>query len=511
MTFTDDIGVFTPYSTVKPLLGEEMALWAPELDRDRIASYQKYEEIYWSHSEAFRLVLTGDTGRPVYVPNPRTICDTTSHFLLKGLRIQAEKEGSKMDQALQAFLDREIFMAKFNTAKHSGVVRGDFILHITADPLKAPLGRVSINSVDPAAYFPEFDDDDLDRVTAVNLVEQIIDPDDPTKVNIRRLRYEYVGEGETRSVSSQEAVYEVRDWWLESRVRITSLSPPHTLPPQITTIPVYHFKNIDWQGQPFGSSELRGYESIQTAINQSTSDEDVALALEGLGVYATDAPKPTDDEGNEEEWSIAPGRVVEVPATSYFKRITGVENVKPFQDHLKFLVDSLYEASGTFRGGTIDAAVAESGIALAIRFLPTMAKLEERDEQGVGKLTQLFFDWKAWYSAYEGMTFGEEENILIALGDKLPSNKNDILNMLNNALDRKTISREFYRQSLAELYGISFPDDMEAQILAEQERLAPFQPPPPGGNGSQSNNISNPNESGGTEATQPVKDQVKVQ
>jgi hypothetical protein len=512
--------VMTPYSTVKPLISDnDLAYWAPDLDRDRIASYQKYEEIYWNVRTAFRLMERGLDDNPIYVPNPRTIVDTTAHFWAKGLKFDA-KEGSDLQVAMDAFIKRETLMSKFHTAKHSGVVRGDFVLHLTADPTKPDGLRLSLNSVDPASYFPECDDDDLDRVIAVNLVEQVLDWEDPNKKPVMRcLRYDYVMVDGRRRVQSQETIYEVREWWKQgSRVKIDQVMEPKLLPERITAIPVYHFQNISWQGQPFGSSELRGFERIQAAVNQGVSDEEMALALEGLGVYATDAGRPVNDSGNEVDWEVSPGRVMEIAQGSTFKRVEGVNSVKPFQDHLEFLVQSMYESAGTFRGGTIEASVAESGIALAIRFLPTAAKLEERDQGVVDKFQQFWFDWQQWHFAYENAVLSGE--VLVALGDKLPTNKTDVLNMLNNMLDRSTISRQFYREQVSELYGIVIPDDIEAEILAEKavfsslieqpnpdsEGVQPSQqdggaqpgtkPPAP----NASNNKNAPNESKGTEA-----------
>lgn len=539
-------GLFTPYSTVRPLIAGDVdpALWAPEIERERIQAYQKYEEMYWSHTDTFKVVQRGsEEDLPIYVPNPRTIVDTTSFFYLKGARIHIHKgkDGGETPQqvALDQFTDREAFFSKFHESKHSGVVRGDYLLHMTGDPEKAPGTRVSINSVDPAMYFPEFDSDNLDRVLAVNLVEQIFMPDDPLKPRIRWLRYQYASSAfpndpqmafsdPERVVLSQEGIWEVDGWWKGKEAKkVKEIRPIKALPPPIRTIPVYHFKNIPWQGQPFGSSELRGYEMVQAGINQGITDEALALSLEGLGVYATDSGPPVDSNGNDIPWTISPGRVIEVATGALFKRVEGIPSVKPWQDHFKFLTESMYEASGTFRGGSIEAQVAESGIALAIKFLPTQAKLEERDEHGVALLKQWTFDWMTWQTAYEeGFIFDETLTIEIILGDKLPQNKTDVLNLLNNMVDRNAISKKFYREELGKAYDLVYPDDMEAQIQAEAqeamqaaiERAAklsdatgtPAPPGTPGGNGSNSNNKSKPNESAGTEATQPTDKQTRV-
>jgi hypothetical protein len=196
--------------------------------------------------------------------------------------------------------------------------------------------------------------------------------------------------------------------------------------------------------------------------------------------------------------------VIETPAGTKFDRVKGIGTVEPFQAHLDFMIEHLYEASATFRPQLMDAQVAESGIARAIRFMPTMAKLEERDFFGVARLKQFFFDWKNWTAAFEGQLLTGDINVI--LGDKLPQDKSDTLNVLNNLLDRKAVSKKWYREQVSDLYGMEIPANMDTEIEAEIRAAAELQqainpqpaPAPPGGN--QSNNRNRTNESNGTEA-----------
>jgi hypothetical protein len=526
MAFTGTLGVMTPYSTVTPLISgtESSHVWAPPLEQERIAAYQKYEELYWNNPTAFRLEMRGDELNPIYVPTPKAIVDSTSHFVMKGLELKMTNEG---DQAkLDKFLKREKFYTKFHTAKHSGVVRGDYVFHMTADPNKPDGDRVSIESIDPGSYFPVYDSDSPDDIIGVDIVDQFTPEEGVIKV--LRQRYLYIYINGRRRVTSELVMLDSTNWWHpEWQNIIKTLIPQKLLPESINTIPVYHFRNFDWQGQLYGSSELRGFERLLASVNQATTDEDTALALEGLGVYATTAPKPEDAEGNEEEWSIAPGRVLEIPPDTEFKRVDGVGSVKPFQDHVQFLIDSAFESSGTFRPSNIDVQVAQSGIALAIKFLPTMAKIEQREEEATAVLQQMFFDWGSWENEYENVQFtGGEVEVNIVLGDKLPKNKVETLNELNNMLDRKVISKEYYRQVMVEKFGYTFPDNIDQQVLNEQkdilelqQQFTPVQPNGSGGNGasdqsgtknrppagsqkpqSKSNNKNRTNESNGTEA-----------
>jgi hypothetical protein len=129
-----------------------------------------------------------------------------------------------------------------------------------------------------------------------------------------------------------------------------------------------------------------------------------------------------------------------------------------------------------------------------------MAKLEERDFFGVARLNQFFFDWRNWHTAFEGELLGQD--VTVILGDKLPTNKADKLNVYNNLHDRKAVSHKWYREQVGQLYGIEIPANMDAEIEAEtraamklQQELAPPDP-----NGNQSNNRNRTNESNGTEA-----------
>lgn len=500
-------GVFTPYSTVEPLFnGAEDFSWVPDEDHDRIAAYSTYDEMYWNYDQVFKLVMRGEFDKPVYIPAPRTIVDETAHYLLKGLTVGPENSdaNSPLGVALADWLVREQFYSKLHIAKHSGVTRGDWILHLTANPDKSEGTRISVTSVDPSSYFPITPDDDPDDIQGVRLVEHILMPDGTALVKMLQYSYEYYGSAGAinRRVIREELHLEVEGWFKGKAERkvIKRIMKPQALDDRITRIPVYHFKNMAWQGDPFGSSELRGVERLVGAINQSVSDEELALALEGLGVYATDAPKPTNEAGEEEEWEIFPGIVLEVPGQSTFNRISGIKSVEPMQDHIKLLQDSLFEGTATFRSAAVDVQLAESGIALAIRYMPTLAKIEQRDSLGVDLLNHFFYEWQRWWDVYEEQDLSGEK-VAITLGSKLPVNHTEVLNELNNLIDRKIITRQYYREEMARRLGYVFPDNMGALVLEEEKKfMALGIQLNPAAEKNKSNNQDRPNESAGTEA-----------
>ena len=501
---------YTQWSSVGQYLGSDRPSWVPEEDLARIAAYTKYDQIYWNDPRQFALrVLEGE--QPLYIPNARIIVDTTAHYVLKGLNIVAEGSGTIKD-ALESFLAREEFYSRFHTAKLSGVARGDFFFHLTGNPSKKVGTRLSLNSVDPSSVFPIWDEDQPDKMVGCHIAVQYYLPEEPNTVRVRRLTYRLHEESGSRRVSRQEGIYELEPrWYAKEPKLIKSLIPFGYLDDRITAIPVYHFKNRAWDGEDFGTSELRGLESLIQMVSQGSTDVSASLSLEGLGVYATDGGRPVDDDGNEVDWEVSPGRVMEVSQGSYFRRVEGVGSITPATDQIDYLERKLLTSSSLtdVALGTVDAQVAQSGIALAIRFMPTLAKVEQRDLAGLSKLRQLFYDWQTWHAVFEQELLNGQ--VIPEVGDKLPMDRNARVNELNNMIDRRVISSKYYRQEMEKL-GYSFPEGLEEEILGDIKRAQAFSTPqtPPGEETStegdtlerqnSSNNRERPNESSGTEA-----------
>lgn len=558
----------SPYTNVLQLGGTDSFSWLPRHDKERAQAYQKYDQIYWNDINQFSIrYLVGEF--PVYIPNARTVVDTTAHYYLKGLAVNVKEPEryTKTAEALTEFLKRETFYSTFHAAKHRGVARGDFALHITGDPEKPEGKRLSVNSVHPSKVILDRDPDNDNRIIRAHLVEQVPHPDPRKKGEhaVKELCYWYDdGDNDADDIPGQapyqdEVAREGRDsdtgvrvvmrteriwsldkpWWdEEQRELLVTTLEEEALPDPIDVIPVYWFPNLGWDEGPYGYSELRGFEREFQSISQVTTDQGTSLSLEGLGVYATDGGKPVDKNGVEVEWEVGPGKVMEVGTGSYFRRVEGVGSVKPNIDHIDYLESKIREAGGLsdVALGRVDVQTATSGIALAIKFMPTLAKLDQRDKMGIDRLTQVFYDWQKWYKAYENTQLDGE--IEVTIGDKLPTDRTGRINELNNMLDRGVISKKYYRAEMQQL-GYEFPDDIEEQIDEEDQKAAEkaaaaappglqdnaidastgAKPPPPGNQPGQvttkklvlnrSNNKARPNESGGTEANQKVGNQAR--
>lgn len=465
-----DAQTMTPYSTVAPFFGATPA-YVREEDAERINSYLAYEQIYWNDPNAYKVIGRGDDFDAIYVPNGRTIVDTTNRYVASGFDFSVtpgsdpQLFGTPEQQALAqanmtALFRRERLKSRFAMNKRYGLMRGDWLWHIVGDPVKPQGSRLSIHAVDPASWFPIWNDEDPDKMDGVALVDVFYDSNGDAK--IKRLLYL---KDESGLIIMQEDIWKVDEWFKADASPEGVITPATALPADITAFPVYHIPNSEQPGTIYGSSELRGVERLIQAVSQSVTDEDLALALEGLGVYATASGAPVNDDGEEIPWSIYPGSVLE--NVQDFKRVNGVSSLAPYDSHINRLLQFLKESSATpdVAIGRVEVDVAESGVALALQLGPMLAKAEEKDQIILDVHTQMFYDLKAWFRVYEQVDFGLAE-ILPVIGDKLPVNVDKEIERATVMIDEGLWSKKTAREVLAKK-GIFFAADEDQRIADE--------------------------------------------
>lgn len=463
---------FTPYSTVRSLLGT-LPEWMAALDAERIRSYTVYEEMYWNVPDTFKLTLRGSDALPIYIPTGRQIVDTVDRYV--GTRfnwqIVPESDGDATREALRAALaqlfNRERFLSMYSANKLYGIMRGDWGWHVFANADKPEGTRISIRPVDPASMFKITHPEDVDRVMGIDLIDNFMTVDEDEVVKVQRYSKgldPYDPSTEDGQIWSTSIIYTLDDYG-DPKARPKIVRPPTPLPTDITALPVYHIPTNEAPGNPYGSSELRGLERVMAAVNQAISDEELALALEGLGVYETDAGAPVDrTTGRPTTWKLGPGKVINHPPGTTFGRVQGISTVDPYINHLDWLVRSLRETSGASDAamGKVDVTVAESGISLVMQLSPILAKAEKYDTTIVDIHRQMFYDLKGWLSAYEGINSG----LAVAepiLGSKIPVNKvQEIQNIL--AIVEQFGMVDWGLRELAKLGYVFSPEDLAAAI-----------------------------------------------
>lgn len=473
-------GTFTPYSTIETMFGARPT-WIPnDLDVMRIQAYQTYEQIYWNVPDIFQVSLRGSNELPIYVPSGRTIVDTTNRYVgadfMMGVTARNGQVSSDSQQAtiaLRDFMRRERFKSKFNGNKRYGIMRGDALWHVTADETKAEGSRISLTAIDPAMYFPITSEDDVEVILGVHLVEFIETSDGP---RVRRLTYRKVPRvGQLPQITVEDGLFEVDKWGGPGFSPATVITPVTPLPDPITSIPVYHWRNFEEPGNPFGSSQMRGLERIMAALNQTMSDEDLTLAIEGIGVYATDSSEPIDPVTKKRvPWRMGPGRVVHYDGEK-FDRLAGATNLGgSYGEHYNRLRQALFETSGVpeVAVGRVDVQIAQSGIALRLQLDPMLAQAGEKNDSIVDVNANMGYDLLTmWFAAYEDASW-EDIRVDVAVGDGVPVDRAARFAELNDMLDRGVIDTAFYRTEAAKL-GYVFPEGMDARAAAEyRERNA---------------------------------------
>lgn len=489
----------TQYSSAAPFFGKASDNVVSEADKQRLQAYAFYEDAYHNRPETFRVSMRGDddTQVPIYLPACKKIVEATNRFLAVDFDFVVDpNSGTPEEQATVARMMRNLFKREKMYTKHAtqrryGLIRGDAVWHITADDTKTPGSRLSIHELHPSNYFPIEDPANPDRIMGCHIVDTTQDPRSPndrTKIVARRQTYRRTMDANgnpTGEITSELTTWEIGKWDdrnLEAKdlKPVSVIKAQYALPSGITTLPVYHFRNNRIPEEQFGLSEVAGIETIFAAMNQSVTDEDMTLVMQGLGMYWSNAAPPLNADGTDGDWEIGPGSVIEVGDGQQFGRVTGVSSVAPFIEHMKFIDEYGQQALGVpdIAVGKVDQAIAESGISLRLQMGPILAKNGEKEQEILGIYDQMFFDIAyQWFPAYEQVTFTDIE-VASVVGDPLPTNRDariqEVLLLFTSGLITIAMA-----QSELSKYGYNFAADSVQQALADTRALALAQNPDP--------------------------------
>lgn len=469
---------FNQWSSAEPFIGAFKPTYVSGIDGLRLGAYSLYEQIYWTVPTVFEVFERGTDDNPIYIPSARGIVETIHRYLATGYRVisdptmGSDTERATADLFLRQLFARERYYSKFSAAKRYGIMQGDWLFHITADDTKPDGARISIHPMDPASYFPIPNPDNVDDTIGAHLASITTEGEESV---VHRITYhKTTGMGGPSPITVEEALYPIDGSGLpdiEEGKPIRIIRPPTLLPQPIDQIPIYHIQNFDQPGSEWGSSEARGIERLMAAINQGVTDEELSLALEGLGVYHCDGGAPVNEDGEEVPWDIGPARVVEHPKGSTFGRVDGIKDIAPFQDHIKYLHSILDQTSGIpdVAKGRVNVEAAQSGIALLLELGPLLARVSEKEQVITDVKMNMLYDLRRWMQAFEPTAGGSAlENVIWVptYGDKIPPNRkqqfDEIMTMLGIA--PPIVTGAWARGELAKL-GYEFP--AEAQFAQE--------------------------------------------
>lgn len=512
----------TQYLTTIPFLNgvalpsttQGLPKWVDERSAQRLAAYELYDDVYANNPNTYVLLLRGAEERPIYVPSGRKIIDTMNRYVARDFGFTIEDSDPNVEvpeeqiinavYAVESFFKRERFRSRFNSAKRRGLVRGDACLYIYADASKPQGSRISVKWIHPGSYFPIAASDDADRVVGCDIAELFTGADGKEYVKVQRYikgnhpdHPAYDAEAETEQEAGAEILYfcwEMKaDKWQDPEERdITKTLVNGEVIPGITQLPVYHFKNMGEDGIAFGRSELSGLEHIIAGINQAVTDQDLALAMGGLGLFVTNAGAPVDENGDESNWVLGPRRVIEIEGNgkeSWFERVTGVPTTEPSLKHIEYLEDQMNSTLGISDvvTGQVDVQVAESGVALAIRMGPIIDSANEKEEIIADVMRQFLYDLKSWFLSFEQINLGTLE-LVPTFGEKMPRNRDAEFQELLSLLAEGIVTVEYVIGRLREKFGYEdIPESMIKEVTdarlggsGDQQMNAETNPPDDG-------------------------------
>lgn len=475
---------------------------------DRVTAYSTYESIWNNLPETFAALLrsSDDPKARRYIPIVRELIEGVNRYLAKDPEIGwTANQGVTIDQAtmdefsgrVQATLTREEFAIKFLALKRWWLVKGDSLLALGADPSKLEGTRISISEVPPDQYFPIENPADAERILGVYLAS-IVQDDEGDDI-VQRIEYQRCltqDRADQFGVPLGAVFYRIgyfeQDGWDDREGddlkptdppawAVNSTDPAadpltgYALPAAITTIPVYHFRN-NRRGGPngkFGVSEIQGLESLLAGMTQNATDEDMAIALLGIGAYYTDSGRPRDTSGKEVDWELAPGTIIELEKDGKIAKLDGVTSVTPLQDHMDFIAKSARGAMSVpeIATGRVDAASTASGVALTIQFFPILAHNEEKEAELDSKLTQMLYDMvQMWFPAYEGWPALQVQPS-VHFGNPIPIDRAAVMKEIIDMVTARLIPIAYAQQVINDKLGYAIPTDALATIVKEQETL----------------------------------------
>lgn len=470
--------IITPYASALALINTaDIPTWLNDYDAQRVASYGLYEDIYWTKPQTFKLIQRGGEKNPIYIPSGRVIVNTMDRYTAVDWEpvidptFGTPEEQIALLQAYTQLFRRERMGSKFQAAKLDGIMKGDWAFYITADAAKPQGTRIKIQAIGMDKVLPIEDPNDSERVLGYDIAEEILIGSDTRIKRTRYLKsdspdYSLAGAGTPGGpIEFSVVAFEVQGWEDPANQKpvVYDGEVPPTAMKGITNLPIYHIKNMEEVGNPFGSSEMRGIERMFAAVNQAVTDEELALALEGLGMYKSSKEPPAGGV-----WPLGPGRVVQDPD---FERITGVNTVGPFQEHLSYLHGQMDEITGTsdVAKGKVDVTVAESGIALSIRMGPILTASKKKDTSIAEVMNQMLFDLRDWFLVYEGVNLVNTRAVS-QFGDKMPENAEGRLKMLMQMYTATPplITAAYFRDAAREL-GYNIPIEVTGLAIAQEQ------------------------------------------
>jgi hypothetical protein len=455
----------------------DMTTYPPKAHQERINTYQRFERLFLGqHKQVFAATPQPYQMRRYIAANFAGLISRLSADLLFGEEpdFVATQDDEAAKEALTQIVTRNGLHAVNYESALSNSFRGDAVY-------KARWGKRTPQSEQPEAiveevpasiYFPELDEDDVRKVSRVTLAWVKRDPREAKRLYLRAevhdpgiIRHQLfdMGSAPSIAVAGSNAAISIGGKQLQ-QVPLSTLDAYQDLPEEEQTgldhIPVFHVPNFRYGSRFWGISDYEGLESLFESLNNRVSQIDEVLDKH-VAPKIVLPPGFVDKDGKVrfdrmETVELHPGD----QPPSY---ITWDAHLTAAFTQFDKLLDLLFMLSETAPSafGLDKFGVAESGRALRLRLLRTLAKINRK---------RLYYDTALKAALLTAQTLDvthgsggyEPAEPTIQWADGLPE---DMVEMVEIEAQRMAAGNTSAESSIRRLDG---PDAVES----EMERIA---------------------------------------
>jgi len=377
------------------MMALDLSTYPPKGHQERITAYQRYEHLFLGqHKLVFAVLPQPYQMKRYIVANFAGLISRLCADLLFGEQpdFLAAQEDEAGKDSLHQIVTRNNLHALNYESSLSNSFRGDAVYKVRwgkrTQQSKQP--ESIIEEVPASIYFPELDDDDVRKVIRVTLAWVKRDPKQNNRAYLRAevhepgiIRHQLYDLGTVSTLSSagsQNAAISIGGKALQ-QVSLNTLEAYQDLPEEEQTgidhIPVFHVPNFRYGSRFWGISDYEGLESLFESLNNRVSQIDEVLDKH-VAPKIVVPPGFVDEDGKihfdrMETIELGPGD----QPPSY---ITWDAHLTAAFTQFEKLLDLLFMLSETAPSafGLDKFGVAESGRALRLRLLRTLAKINRK-------------------------------------------------------------------------------------------------------------------------------------
>jgi hypothetical protein len=451
----------------------DFSTYPPKGHQERIAAYQRFEKLFLGQHKDLYLTSPGRYQMVRYiVANFAGLISRLAADLLFGEQpdfVAADEDQTAQEALTRIVTDNHLHATNYESAL-SNSFRGDAVY-------KARWGRRTPQSEQPEAiieevpasiYFPELDEDDIRKVVRVTLAWVKRDPKDVRRLYLRvevhepgLIRHQLfdMGSAPSITVAGTNAAISLGGKQL-SQVPLNTLEAYADLPEEEETgldhIPIFHVPNFRYGSRFWGISDYEGLESLFEALNNRVSQVDLVLDKH-VAPKIILPPGFIDEDGKVrldqmETIQLGPGDAPPSYLTWEGQLSAAGEQYNRLLDLLFMLSETAPSAFGLDKFG-----IAESGRALRLRLLRTLAKINRKRLYYDTALKQALLSAQV-LDVTHGSGGYEPAEPTIQWADGLPE---DMVEMVEIEAQRLAAGNTSVESSVRRLDG---PDAVEAEM-----------------------------------------------